>query len=242
VKAVLDPEGQVNEGTFAPVRLLTTKGTLVDAAYPAPVSGGNLETAQRIAGTVLAVLSQMVPEGVPADSCGSMNNVAGGGYDRAKDRDWVFYETIGGGAGAMDGCHGTSGVHCYMTNTMNTPIEAVEQYYPLRCVCYELRRNSGGKGQWRGGDGIRRGWQVLCPQAHFTVLGERVQEKPHGVKGGRPGSPSRYWILHRDGRRQQLASKASVELIRGESLVIETAGGGAFGKAEGRTRQGTGLD
>ncbi|NWF96539.1 MAG: hydantoinase B/oxoprolinase family protein, partial [Candidatus Thorarchaeota archaeon] len=154
--ALLGKDIPTNEGCWSPLRVIVPDGSLLNPHHPAAVSAGNVETSQRVVDVVLGTLAGCVPDRVPAASQGTMNNLTIGGIDHRSGRPFTFYETIGGGAGASRGRAGTSGVHTNMTNTLNTPIEALEKSYPLRIRRYSLRPESGGRGQWRGGDGIVR--------------------------------------------------------------------------------------
>jgi len=229
IKAVLDPEIPMNEGMLRTVKVSAPLGSLVNPRKPAPVSGGNLETSQRIADTVLLALAQAVPQRVPAASQGTMNNVMVGGYDPQRGRRWVFYETIGGGSGGRPGRDGVDGVHVNMTNTMNTPIEAMEQYYPLLFERYELRPGTGGPGKWRGGCGIIRAFRLLGPQATASILTERTRIPPWGLAGGRPGGLGVHYVIRADGTRVPLRGKATVSMGTGDVLVVCTPGGGGYG-------------
>lgn len=229
VKSIVDPEAPMNEGVLKPIKVFAPEGSLVNPRRPAAVSGGNLETSQRIADVVFKALAQAVPQRVPAASHGSMNNVLVGGFDSEKGKQWVFYETIGGGSGGRPGKDGVDGIQCNMTNTMNTPIEAIEQYYPMLFEAYELRPETGGKGKWRGGNGLRRAWTLLDSSAEVTVLGERNRIAPWGLEGGQPGGVGAYWVRRADGRKEKLRSKATLTLKKGDTLIIETPGGGGYG-------------
>jgi len=232
VKSITDPDGPMNEGVLRSIEVFAPKGSVVNPNRPAPVSGGNLETAQRIADVVFRALAQALPNRVPAASHGSMNNVMVGGFDPERKRQWVFYETIGGGSGGRYGKDGVDGIHCNMTNTMNTPIEAIERYYPLLFEQYELRAESYGAGRWRGGCGIKRSWTLLSPSAEVTVFGERTIVPPWGLMGGKSGALGAYWVKRKDGRRERIKSKATLILKRGDTLIIETPGGGGYGSPE----------
>lgn len=234
VKSIIDPGSPMNEGVLKPIKVFAPEGSLVNPRRPAPVSGGNLETAQRIADVVFKALAKALPDRVPAASHGSMNNVILGGFDPVRNKQWVYYETIGGGSGGRPGSDGVDGIHCNMTNTMNTPIEAIEQYYPLLFEQYEFREGTYGAGKWRGGCGIKRSWTLLGPSAEVTVLGERNEIPPWGLAGGQPGEPGAYWVLREDGRKQKINSKAVLTLKKGDKLVIETPGGGGYGDPKER--------
>jgi len=209
----------INHGCFAPIEIVTSPGTVVDAVYPAAVSGGNVETSQRIVDVLLGALSSACPELIPAASCGSMNNVAIG------NQYFAYYETIGGGMGGRPGKPGLSGVHTHMTNTLNTPVEALEHDYPLRIVRYSLRRGSGGKGKFPGGEGILREY-YFCTDATVTLLTERRKFSPYGLFGGSPGMKGENFLIDREGKKKPLPGKINLEVKKGERLVISTPGGG----------------
>jgi len=164
-----------------------------------------------------------------------MNNVIAGGFDPQRNKQWVFYETIGGGSGGRPGKDGVDGIQCNMTNTMNTPIEAIERYYPMLFEEYGLRPGSHGVGTWRGGCGIKRSWTLLGPSAEVTILGERNKIAPWGLEGGQPGGLGKYWVRRKDGSMEKLKSKVSLTLKKGDTLIIETPGGGGYGKRDSST-------
>ncbi|MEZ0394938.1 MAG: hydantoinase B/oxoprolinase family protein [Anaerolineales bacterium] len=216
-----------NAGCLAPVEVIAPPGTVVNALPPAPVAGGNVETSQRIVDVLLGALAQACPETVPAASQGTMNNVTIGG-PLADGAAFAYYETIGGGMGARPGADGPSAVHSHMTNTLNTPVEALEYAYPLRVLRYQVRRGSGGRGRFRGGDGIRRDVQVLVA-CRATLLTERRRRGPYGLAGGEAGQPGEN-VLIRQGEEIPLPGKGTVDLQAGDVLSIRTPGGGGYGK------------
>ncbi|RME53664.1 MAG: hydantoinase B/oxoprolinase family protein, partial [Caldilineae bacterium] len=220
----------VNGGCFAPVHVTAPEGCLVHAQPPAAVAGGNVETSQRITDAVLGALAQALPDQVPAAGQGTMNNVTMGGLTGAGE-PWAYYETLGGGMGAHPAGDGLSGAHVHMSNTLNTPVEALEMAYPLRLVRYGLRRGSGGTGRHRGGDGLVREYELLGDTT-VTVLSERRVVGPWGLAGGQNGAPGRNVLIHRDGREEELPSKFTRRLRAGERLRIETPGGGGWGTDE----------
>lgn len=217
-----------NAGCLRPIRLMTRKGTIVDALFPAAVAGGNVELSQRIVDVVLGALSQALPATIPAASQGTMNNITIGGINPKNGRPFAYYETIGGGMGATALGDGESAVHSHMTNTMNTPIEALEYNYPYLVTEYSVRRGTGGQGVHRGGDGIVREIELLT-DAEVTVLSERRSFAPYGLFGGRPGAMGKNTII-RAGRAQEKPGKFSTYLKKGDILRIETPGGGGYGR------------
>jgi N-methylhydantoinase B len=184
-----------------------------------------METSQRIVDVVLGALAQALPEVVPAASQGTMNNVAFGGV--AEGRPFVYYETIGGGHGAGPAGKGVSGRHSHMTNTRNTPVEALEPNLPVRVLRYSLRDGSGGSGRYSGGLGIRREYAFLAP-ATVTLNTERRRYRPYGLQGGQPGAAGRNRIVS-DGTETELSAKSAVRVQPGDRLIVETPGGGGWG-------------
>jgi N-methylhydantoinase B len=216
-----------NAGCLAPIQVIAPPGTVINALHPAAVAGGNVETSQRIVDVLLGALAQAAPDRIPAASQGTMNNLTLGGWDPIRERAFTYYETVGGGMGALPDRDGTSAIHSHMTNTLNTPIEALEWAYPLRVLCYEVRRGSGGPGRFRGGDGIRRDLLLLV-NAHATLLTERRRRAPYGLAGGRAGQTGEN-ILIRNGEATVLPGKGSFDLQAGDVLSLRTPGGGGFG-------------
>lgn len=230
-----------NAGLMRPIRVVAPLGTIVNARFPAAVAGGNVETSQRIVDVVFKALASAAPERVPAASNGSMNNLAIGGYDPVRRREFAYYETIAGGAGAGPSGAGACGIHTHMTNTLNTPVEAIESAYPLRVTRYALRPGSGGRGKHRGGDGIVREIEALAPM-QVTLLTERRSIAPHGTAGGESGRTGRNVLIRARGRSERLAAKTSLRLVAGDRVRVETPGGGGWGKkgvTRGRKGPGT---
>jgi N-methylhydantoinase B len=218
----------INEGCWSVINAKVPKGSLLNPEYPAAVSAGNVETTQRIVDTILGALSYVIPDSVPAASQGTMNNLTIGGINPRTGNPFSFYETIGGGEGASKKKHGTSGIHTHMTNTLNTPIESLETEYPLRVSRYALRRRSGGKGQWNGGDGIIREIQVLGEHCTISIQSERRNLRPWGLKGGEPANQGRNLLFYQE-KEFSLQSKSTVEVPKGAIIRIETPGGGGWG-------------
>jgi N-methylhydantoinase B len=215
----------VNHGTFEPISIVTAPHSVLQPDFPAAVAAGNMETSQRIVDVVLGALAEALPKVVPAASQGTMNNVAFGGV--ADGRPFVYYETIGGGHGAGPAGEGVSGRHSHMTNTRNTPVEALEPNLPVRVLCYGLRDGSGGAGRQHGGLGIRREYAFLAP-ATVTLNTERRRYRPYGLQGGQPGAAGRNRIVAEE-RETELGSKAAVQVRPGDRLIVETPGGGGWG-------------
>jgi N-methylhydantoinase B len=227
-----DPAAPANAGIFRRVRVVTEPGSVVDARFPAAVAGGNVETSQRIVDAVLGAFAAALPGKIPAASQGTMNNVTIGGIDPRTDAAFAYYETIAGGMGASASADGLSGVHVHMTNTLNTPAEAVEYAYPLRVTEYALRRGSGGAGERRGGDGLVREIELLA-DATVTILSERRRHAPHGVAGGGAGERGINRHNLKSGETRELPGKATFAAERGERVRIETPGGGGYGRGAG---------
>jgi N-methylhydantoinase B len=227
-RALIDVDMPTNAGCFRPIRVLTKKGTLLDALFPSAVAAGNVETSQRIVDVVLGALSTVLPHKVPAASQGTMNNITIGGINEKTMEPFTYYETIGGGMGAADSYNGASAVHSHMTNTLNTPIEALEFAYPLEVVEYSIRKNTGGKGQYIGGDGILRDIRLLN-DAEVTVLSERRRLSPYGIFGGFPGASGENSIIA-GSTKKKMPSKFSLNMQKGDRVVIETPGGGGYKK------------
>jgi N-methylhydantoinase B len=230
VRALVEGDVPSNAGCMAPVTVRAPRGSLVNARPPAAVAGGNVETSQRIVDVLLGALAQACPDRVPAASQGTMNNVTVGGRDPKDDRGFAYYETLAGGTGARPGGDGADAHHSHMTNTLNTPVEALEYAYPLRVRRYALRTGSGGEGRWRGGEGLVREMEFRVP-ARVTLLSERRRTRPYGLEGGGPGSPGRNVLIRGDDARD-LPGKGTVEVEAGDVLRVETPGGGGWG-AEG---------
>ena len=220
-------------GIMRPIRVIAPSGTVVNAHPPAAVAGGNVEMSQRIVDTLFRALAQAVPDRIPAASAGTMNNLTIGGLfpqDHARAGEpFAYYETIAGGMGARPAQDGISGVHTHMTNSLNTPAEALEYAYPFRVMRYSLRPQSGGEGMHRGGDGIVRELELLS-DADVTLLADRRLRGPYGLYGGHAGSPGRNVTIRRDGSEMPVPAKGSVRLKRGDRIRIESPGGGGWGQ------------
>lgn len=220
-----------NDGCLAPVRVLTTGGTIVDARPPAAVAGGNVETSQRMVDVLLGAFAEACPDAVPAASQGTMNNLTLGGRASGGERRWAYYETVAGGVGGGPDGPGASALHSHMTNTLNTPVEALEFAYPLRVLRYAVRRGSGGEGRHPGGDGVIRELEVLV-ESRLTLLTERRRRGPYGLRGGAEGEPGRN-VLVRDGVEEELPGKGTWSLRPGDRIRLETPGGGGWGSDAG---------
>jgi N-methylhydantoinase B len=215
-------------GLMEPIEVVAPRGTIVNAVHPAAVAGGNVETSQRIVDALFRALAKALPERIPAASQGTMNNLTIGGIDPRSGAEFAYYETVAGGMGARPHLDGMSGVHTHMTNSLNTPAEALEYAYPLRVRAYKIRRGSGGKGRQTGGCGVVREIETLVP-ARMSLLADRRIHAPYGLNGGGEGKVGRDSIL-RNGRARAIASKGSQRLEAGDVIRIETPGGGGYGE------------
>jgi N-methylhydantoinase B len=227
-RCLLGEEAATTAGLMRPLVLRTPEASVVDARAPAAVAGGNVETSQRIVDTVLRAFAQILPERIPAASSGTMSNLTIGGIDPRNGQPYAYYETIAGGSGATPKGDGVSGAHTHMTNSLNTPIEALEYAYPFRVRRYGYRHGSGGRGRFRGGDGLVREIEVLG-QAQVTILSERRAFAPYGLKGGEEGARGRNLLIE-SGGEQQLPGKCNVRIENGAAVRIETPGGGGWGE------------
>ena len=227
VRCLVEEEIPTNEGCFGPVEVIAPEGTIVNARFPAAVAGGNVETSQRIVDVLLRALAPAAPDRIPAASQGTMNNVTLGGYDPFRQRPFAYYETIAGGAGASARCSGSSVIHTHMTNTRNTPVEVLESQYPLRVLELSIARETGGKGDHPGGDGMLRRIELLA-DAHVSLLTERRDHSPYGMNGGGEGAPGSNRIQKPGGEEEPLPAKWHGDCPAGTILSIRTPGGGGW--------------
>ena len=216
-------------GLMRPIQVIAPAGTIVNARPPAAVAGGNVEASQRIVDVGLRALALAIPDRIPAAASGTMNNLTVGGIDPRTSEPFAYYETVAGGMGARPGKAGVSGAHTHMTNSLNTPAEALEYAYPLRVQRYSLRRGSGGAGKFRGGDGIVREIEMLT-DCEVTLLADRRTRGPWGLAGGADGASGRTFITRHDGSIEPVPGKFSTRLRKGERVTIETPGGGGCGR------------
>jgi N-methylhydantoinase B len=228
-RCLLAEDVPATAGLMRPIKVIAPAGTVVNARPPAAVAGGNVETSQRIVDVLLRALSQAIPERIPAAASGTMNNLTLGGLDPRNGEPFAYYETIAGGMGARPTKSGVSGVHTHMTNSLNTPAEALEYAYPLRVRRYTFRPGSGGAGKHRGGDGIIREIEVLT-DAEVTLLAERRTRGPYGLGGGGDGAPGTATVIRGDGSAHDFPGKFNTRLRKGERIRIETPGGGGWGE------------
>lgn len=233
-RCLLAEDVPATAGLMRPIEVIAPEGTIVNARPPAAVAGGNVETSQRIVDVLLRALAQAMPQRIPAGSSGTMNNLTIGGlfpHEQVESGEpFAYYETIAGGMGARPGKHGVSGVHTHMTNSLNTPVEALEHAYPFRVTKYALRRGSGGKGAFSGGSGIVREIEVLT-DSQVTVLADRRKAGPYGLAGGDDGARGKTSVVRPQTAPEELPGKTSVRLRKGERIRIESPGGGGWGTA-----------
>jgi N-methylhydantoinase B len=230
-RCLLREDVPATAGLMRPVHVIAPPGSIVNARPPAAVAGGNVETSQRIVDVLLRALAQAIPERIPAAASGTMSNLTIGGIDPRSGEPFAYYETIAGGMGARPTKSGVSGVHTHMTNSLNTPVEALEYAYPLRVREYSLRRGSGGQGEHGGGDGVLREIEVLT-EAEVTLLAERRRRGPWGLSGGSEGSPGKASLITANGVAKELPGKFNVRLKPGERIRIESPGAGGWGKQQ----------
>jgi N-methylhydantoinase B len=227
-RCLLSEDVPATSGLLAPFRIIVPPGTIVNARSPAAVAGGNVETSQRMVDTLLRAMAKAAPSRIPAASQGTMNNLTlGGANPRHGGQPFAYYETIAGGMGARPGLDGASAIHTHMTNSWNTPSEVFEHVYPVRLRKYAVRRGTGGRGQFKGGDGIIREIELLAP-TQVGLLGDRRKRGPYGLAGGQPGRPGKNTLM-RGGKSQELSGKCAFFAESGTILRIETPGGGGWG-------------
>jgi N-methylhydantoinase B len=229
-RCLLPPQTPATAGIMNRIEVFAPAGTIVNARPPAPVAGGNVETSQRIVDVLMRALAQALPARVPAASSGTMNNLTIGGIDPRSGSPFAYYETVAGGMGARPTSDGLSGVHTHMTNSLNTPAEALEYAYPLRVKRYGYRRGSGGVGLHRGGDGLIREIELLS-DAQVTLLADRRKIPPYGLAGGAPGQRGVTTLIEKQ-KESELPGKCSVSASAGSVIRIETPGGGGWGEQE----------
>lgn len=226
IRASMIEDIPTNEGFYSALQVKAPQGTLLNPTKPYPVSGGNVETTQRIADVTLHALSKCLPGRIPSASSGTMFNVMMGGK-REGTGYWSYYETIGGGNGASRSRNGQSVIHSNMTNTLNTPVEIAEREYPFFFTSYSIRKNSGGKGLMHGGDGIIRSF-IVTRDCEISVIADRFRIRPYALENGEPGKPGAIFIV-RNGRKRRYGSKFSESLKKGDEVIIMTPGGSGYG-------------
>jgi len=235
IRALTDPDIPPNDGCYRSINIIAPEGTVVNARPPAAVVGGNLETSQRIVDALIGALAKAVPEKAIGACQGTMNSVTLGGIDPRSGKPYTIYETVAGGLGGRSSKDGIDGIQCHMTNTLNTPVEALEIAYPLRVERYELRTDSCGAGRWRGGLGVRRDIRVIDHRAKLSLLGDRRLLQPYGIFGGDPGQSGSQFIIV-DGEEHPVPAKGSLVLEPDMVISVRTPGGGGYGNPSERLR------
>ncbi len=227
-RCLLADDAPATAGLMNAVSVFAPAGTIVNARPPSAVAGGNVECSQRLVDVLLRALAKAAPERVPAASYGTMSNLTIGGWDQRFDSPFTYYETTAGGMGARPGIDGIDGIHCHMTNSLNTPVEALEYAYPFRVRSYSYRKGSGGAGEFKGGDGLIREIELLA-DSQVTLLGERRRFQPYGLSGGEGGAVGLTLLIKPDGTSEKLPAKCSVHAKKHDLIHMETPGGGGWG-------------
>ncbi len=227
-RCLVDNDIPSNSGCMRSISIIAPECSVVNAKVPSAVSGGNVETSQRIVDVIFGALSKAIPERIPAASSGTMNNIAIGGYDKLNDRNFTYYETIAGGMGARPNSEGINAIHTHMTNTLNTPVETLEHNYPFRIKQYRIRPQSGGIGRHNGGHGIIRNYEFSQP-ATVSILSDRRKHAPYGLKGGKKGEVGQNMLISK-GMKHKLPSKTTINVDKGDIISIHTPGGGGYGR------------
>jgi len=228
IRALTDPTIPMNDGCFRAIDVHVPEGTLLNPRRPASVGGGNVETSTRNADLILRALADAAPDRVPAASGGTMSNVIIGGV-LADGSAWSSYETNGCGMGARPNSNGLDGIQCHMTNTLNTPIEALERLYPIRVTRYEFAEGTGGAGEFRGGNGLVRSFQLLSGPGTISLLADRQTLAPQGLRGGADGISGSHTLV-RNGTATKLPGKTTIALEAGDEVIVQTPGGGGYGR------------
>lgn len=242
-RCLVNDQVPATSGLLRPIRIVAPEGTIVNARPPCAVAGGNVETSQRITDTLLRALAKALPRKIPAASQGTMNNLTLGGRDTRPHREgapFAYYETIAGGMGARPGRNGENGIHTHMTNSLNTPVEVFEHAYPVRVRRYGIRHGSGGRGRYRGGDGIVREIELLVPM-QVAMLSDRRKRAPYGLSAGNPGKPGKNELII-NGKSRRAAAKGSFYAPAGAVVRIESPGGGGWGKSAELSRKNAKAD
>ncbi|MCP4725645.1 MAG: hydantoinase B/oxoprolinase family protein [bacterium] len=217
-----------NFGCMVPIEVIAPEGLIVNAKYPAAVSGGNVETSQRIVDVLYGALAKALPGKIPAASGGSMNNLTMGGVNPDTGEQFAYYETIACGMGARPGKDGIDGIHTHMTNSLNTPVEVLENQLPIRILSYNFRKKSGGRGKFKGGDGIEKSIEFLTDTS-LSLISERRLKAPYGINGGKSGKPGEN-IINRNDQKEKLDAKFNISVSKGDVFILKTPGGGGYGR------------
>ncbi|MFD1851269.1 hydantoinase B/oxoprolinase family protein [Oceanobacillus bengalensis] len=229
LKSLLEPDVPPNAGTYRSIEIIAPKGTIVNPNFPAPVSNANSNTSQRIADTIFGALADILPEKSMAACSGTMNGFSIGGFNKDRNKYFSYVETYGGGQGALTDMDGMDGVHTNMTNTLNTPVEVIEQSFPFIVNKYALVDGSGGPGKHRGGLGLERELVLLGDEYTVTLMSDRQNNKPWGLFGGHGGENSSCTVITPEGERKELSSKVTMSVPKNTTIILQTAGGGGYG-------------
>lgn len=235
IKSLLEPDVPPNAGTYKCLNIVAPKGTIVNPDFPAPVSNANLNTSQRITDTIFGALADILPEKSMAACSGTMTGFSIGGYNKDERKYFSYVETYGGGQGALDDMDGMDGVHTNMTNTLNTPVEVIEQSFPFSVKNYCYIDDSGGAGKYRGGTGLQRELQLLDDGFTITLTADRAKNNPWGLFGGNGGQTSQCTIFTNEGDEKKIKSKETIKVHKGDSIRLQTAGGGGYGSPKERS-------
>ncbi|MCD2138556.1 hydantoinase B/oxoprolinase family protein [Salinicoccus halitifaciens] len=242
IKSLLEPDVPPNAGTYKCLNIVAPEGTIVNPKFPAPVSNANLNTSQRIADTIFGAMADVLPERSMAACSGTMTGFSIGGYNQEEEKYFSYVETYGGGQGALDDIDGMDGVHTNMTNTLNTPVEVIEQSFPFTVKNYCYIDGSGGPGRHRGGTGLQREIQMLEDGFSFTLTADRAKYQPWGLFGGEGGQTSQCTLFTSDGEEIKIKSKETRTVQKGDSIRLQTAGGGGYGDPKERSREAVERD
>ena len=241
IRTLVGSDVPANDGAFSSIKVFAPPGTILSPIYPYPVAIGNLETSQRNADLLYRALYKVVPNRVPAASGGSMNNVMMGGIHRGKP--WAFYETIGVGLGAKSSADGIDGIQCNMTNTMNTPIEDMERSLPVIIDRYEFREDSSGAGEFRGGCGLIRAFEMTGDSTTVTIVSDRARHAPWGLNRGQSGANAQLFLYEKPGKKGKLLPIKMTRILKPHEVIeIRTAGGGGYGNPGKRVASRMDLD
>lgn len=237
IKSLLEPDVPPNAGTYKCLNIVAPEGTIVNPKFPAPVSNANLNTSQRIADTIFGAMADVLPGRSMAACSGTMTGFSIGGYNQEEEKYFSYVETYGGGQGALNDIDGMDGVHTNMTNTLNTPVEVIEQSFPFSVKNYCYIDGSGGPGRYRGGTGLQREIELLEDGFSFTLTADRAKHQPWGLFGGKGGQTSQCTLFTSDGEEIKIKSKETRNVQKGDSIRLQTAGGGGYGAPKERSRE-----
>src|SRR5699024_2024917 len=229
IKSLLEPDVPPNAGTYKCIEIIAPQGTVVNPNFPAPVSNANSNTSQRIADTIFGALAEVLPNSSMAACSGTMNGFSIGGFNKDSNKYMSYVETYGGGQGGLSDMNGMDGVHTNMTNTLNTPVEVIEQSFPFIVNKYGLVDGSGGAGRYRGGLGLEREIAILDEGFTVTLMSDRQKLQPWGLFGGLGGKNSSCKIISEQGEKQELNSKVTMIVPKNSTIILQTAGGGGYG-------------